>query len=403
MSLHGIRASAALALLISSSARTAAADDPGAAAQRASAPGGVAGASAVDAALGDAEALCRYHKAQAAGQGALLGSPRLFANALSFQGVGDLTSPDGVSLAVPTRGLTARLQVGASWSLSDLRKRWLVRDAASARCAELRAVQADVAPPGPTGTPEPVSEHPAAALQAKLAVLRAARPEAQSKVAASAAMVAAGTLAAPAHDRLLARLDALDAAIAAAEDDLLLAEARSEASAQRSRAKRPDMRAVRDSARRAAEAALRVDRASAMDVTIRVGYDEILDVEQRYPLLAGLQLSLSPGWFAARQAHRAAAQAYAERAESAARQVDSGADDGRLAERLRESSASRLAALAATARRLDERIKALRALPGREAGEYADELWFEALQVAAERAFHEARRSQMAAHVPDAR
>lgn len=239
------------------------------------------GAAAVDAdASGDADAYCSWVKSATRSQSAPLLSPQLFLNYGIVNGDDASTGTGGMVNLPPTQ----RLTVGLRYSLISLWQGVELRKRASAECERYRAVSQ--LHRFMQDNREQVSP---AALDAKIAVLRAAVPKARELVRSLKAAV----------DRARATVEELQAAQVRA--DALAAtlgdtEALRAGLPPRGQIGPPDALIRKHQQYEAEvekhEARLRV--AQALDLSVRGGYDRFFGIRDDVPVFAVVSLTINP-------------------------------------------------------------------------------------------------------------
>lgn len=322
----------------------------------------------------DAEAYCGANIGIAKSESALLFSPQIFLDYGVVNGNDASTGTGGVTSLPPTQ----RLTIGARYSLVGLYKGVANRQRASADCTRHRAA-AGLA----RFLVENREQLSPGALDAKLAVLRAALPKAHDIVRSLRGQV----------ERQHATADELQATELRADDlNAQLAEAEAQRAGLPSRSTLPSPRALLEQHRQADvelgrhEAHLR--QAEAFDVTIRGGYDRFFGLRDVVPLFAVVSLTINPAAFYQPFAESDAAKARAR----ALRAENDGVEQKveLLAARLKATLAGerrRLGELRVLVSDVESRLRALESIEGEKLRRFREATWFDYVRLRAESEF----------------
>lgn len=337
------------------------------------------GAQAAEAlATRDADAYCEYIQASAAAQSL----PLIWPDLQLTGGILNAFESDQASALV----LRPRLMAGLRYSASGLVRGLALRDQAAALCKHYRASSQlrglvertrDGLPRGP--------------LAAKLAVLQAALPQAEAAlVRQRAALQQAQITLMDAHN-FESRLDGLRAAIVGAEQELQTA---ATPTLQGSVEELIAERRAADSHLQSAQQSL--DNTALWDVTLRGGYDRIIDLPERLPVYGALMVTLNLGALALGDAH-----AVAQRAHAAWTQQEAGGLEERVHHtqgRLKAMLAGhrqRVADLERRVARLDDQQRAAGNAPSGTARALVDALWFDRISAEADLAYAHAHTEEL--------
>jgi hypothetical protein len=321
-------------------------------------------------------AYCEYVNAVATSEGALLRAPWLFSSFGTLRGSSSVDSD--VIAGSATDELALRFQAGLAFSPTRYYLAGLLADQAQAEC-ERRRAELELRAAADTG-----GGVTRGALEAKLAVLEAALPEAQRQLEKSFAALEASRTTVQEHGALELRVDGLRQM--RAETALALAAlpppppeaAASSSSFERLRRWTAQRQALASSVR----------RAGALSLTLRGGYDELLGVQQSLPIFGSIALEFNPGWFWQGAADDRAERAYADAVEaevfgqrqSLAQAAARFAAELEVVKRRRAEVDTTLADLAA-------RRERLAAAGSATAREYAEYVWFDEVRLRADAAF----------------
>ena len=321
-------------------------------------------------------AYCDYVNAVATSEGALLRAPWLFASFGTLRGSSSVDSD--VALGAATDELALRFQAGLAFSPTRYYLAGLLAEQAQAEC-ERRRAELELRAAGDIG-----GGVTRAALEAKLAVLEAALPEAQQQLEKSAAALTASRTTVQEHGALELRVDGLRQLRAEAA----LALAALPPPAPESAAASGSLERLRRFTAQKQALASSVRRAGALSLTLRGGYDELLGVQQSLPIFGSIALEFNPGWFWQGAADERAERAYADTVEaevfgqrqSLAQAAARFAAELEVVKRRRAEVDTTLADLAARRERLEAAGSAT-------AREYAEYVWFDEVRLRADAAF----------------
>jgi hypothetical protein len=259
------------------------------------------------------------------------------------------------------------------WHRADL-----IQERAAAECERYRA-ERDL-----RHLSSPLDSATRSGLDAKTAVLKEALPEAERQLLESTERLDAGRTTLAEHGALSLRVDDLRRSLAEAR--LALAALPPEtgggspAAAVFERVRRWEAR------RQELEGSLR--KVGALELTLRGGYDELVNVEQRLPVFGSVTLEVNPGWLWQHSEEERARRAHAEWIETRTLGAElSLAGAARQLEAQLAISSQREAELRTMRSDLELRLERLRDMEGRQAREYADYLWFDVVRLRAEQAF----------------
>lgn len=348
---------------------------------------GIAGAEAPDrwSAEGESDAYCRYTRAFADGERAVLLAPELVSLTTSAAGGSELTGDEGLLGG----DVSLRQSVGLRMRGSRLWQARLVRRLDEAECRRYRA-RAQLARVFAFGGDVGRAE----ALAAERRVLERGLAEAEELVERLRTGIEA---------RTATRQELLSAEI---ELERLRSRLRGVQHGSRELAPIPEGLPERiadlvtrfreaDGAVAAIEADMR--EARAWDVDLRGGYDQVLDQERRVPAFATITLSVSLGSWQQRRAH---ARGLASRTEWRRREFAGLQRESReLVRMLRVESdhaRTRLARLRPLRDDLRQRLVRMEGFEGITARRHRDSLWFEWLSLEADVAHLEARLPRLA-------
>ena len=230
-------------------------------------------------------------------------------------------------------------------------------------------------------------------LEKRLAIFTAALPRATKILDEARRLLDASVGTAPLYDAIVLKVEDLRQAIQETQEAL--------ASAVPELASPDSLDSLLVDVKRSAsdwsEASAKQRRTMAFNISVRAGYDEILEVDQLYPVMAGVMFEFTPGWFAQRSADVRAAQGYQEfvnrQGADARAQLDL---QHRELRALDQSAATRRTELDALCSDLRQRISKMRAVPGSEGARYADQLWFASVRCEADQAYLEERSAALA-------
>lgn len=322
-----------------------------------------------------ARAYCEHVTAVAASEGALLRAPWLFSTFGTLRGSSTLDAD--VNAGGVERELSLRLQAGLGFSPTRYYLAGLLDDQAKAECERHRAEE-ELRAYGNSG-----GGVSAAALSAKIEVLRDALPRAEALLEQSLDALEASRTTLQQHEALALRVDGLRERLAGAELE--------RAAVPPAAGAEPPTGSFERLRRWTAEKqalASRLRRAGALSLTLRGGYDELFGVPQALPVFGSVSLEFNPGWFWQ--------QGLDERAERA--HADSVRADVLGQKQSLEAVARRLHAELAIVRRrsaevktaladIEQRSERLAAAGSSTAREYAEYIWFEAVRLRADDAF----------------
>jgi hypothetical protein len=322
-----------------------------------------------------AGAYCAHVAAVAASEGALLRAPWLFSTFGTLRGSSTL---DADVNAGGERELSLRLQAGLGFSPTRYYLAGLLDDQAQAECERHRA-EAELRAHGSGGRGVP-----AAALEAKIEILREALPHAAGLLSKSLDALEASRTTLQEHEALALRVDGLRERLAAAELELAAiapspaGDAPPSGSFERLRRWTARKQAVASSLR----------RAGALSLTLRGGYDELFGVSQALPVFGSVSLEFNPGWFWQQGLDDQAERSHAESVEADALGQKQGLEA--VARRLDAELSivrRRRAEVKAALGDLEQRSERLAAAGSATAREYAEYIWFEAVRLRADDAF----------------
>jgi hypothetical protein len=330
----------------------------------------------------EVDAYCRYAVGTAASRSALLASPWLFSS-LGTVGIGGTPA---ASLDTPLDGGDAAsrrprlaFQAGMGFSPTRLYAASLVDDAARADCEIYRAdslVQRLLHAPQPTDR---------GALEARARVLREALPDARTLLADRQSQLDNGRATLQDYSVTALKVQAL-------QRDLTETEGRLATLQEASGPQAPPARAAFEALRTAEERRQGVDgrlrRSAAFEVTVRGGYQEVIALAGDPPVFGSISAQFVPGWFWQHDADRQAADAQRDRVEARINEVRA-----RLAEvRTRLSgelavAQKRLSEVTIMLTDLEDRYNGLREVGTRQSRDFREYLWFDLIQLRANRAF----------------
>lgn len=324
----------------------------------------------------EADAYCEHVRGVAGSESALTRSPWIFSTFGTLRG-GTLLDAEGVAPGA-TSELTLRLQAGMGFSPTRWLRADLIEERAAAECERYRA-ERDL-----RQLMSPLDGAARSALDVKVAVLSAALPEAERLLVASSQKLDAARTTLAEHGALSLRVDDLRRSLAEAR--LALA-ALPPAAGEGSPAAAVFERLRRWEARRQElEGSLR--RVGALELTLRGGYDELVNVAQTLPVFGSATLEVNPGWLWQGAEEERARRAHAEWIEARTLGAElSLAGAARQLEAQLAISSQREAELRTQLRDLELRLERLRDMEGQQAREYAEYLWFDVVRLRAERAF----------------
>ena len=326
----------------------------------------------------DAEAYCEYIQATATSQSL----PLIWPDLQLTGGILNAFEADQSSALV----LRPRFMAGLRYSASSLVRGLTMRNQAAELCKHYRASTQlrglvertrDGLPRGP--------------LAAKLAVLQAALPQAEAVLARQrSALKQAQTTLMDVHN-FESRLDGLRAAMTGAQQDL-------------ETASNPELSSGVETLiaeRRAADENLqtyqqRLDSTALWDVTLRGGYDRIIDLPERLPVYGAVTLTVNLGVLALGDSHAVAQRAHA---------AWSAQEGGGLEERVRHTQRRLSAMLTAHSQRvtdlerqvarLDDQQRTAGNAPGGNARTLVDALWFDRINAEADLAYAHAHTHEL--------
>jgi hypothetical protein len=232
---------------------------------------------------GSEPAWCEFIRGVTDAESAVLLAPELFASA----GVVNAGEAEGGTGSAPLGSPTLRLTAGLSYDLVGVYRGVTLRRRAEAECQRHRALSALQA------ALQAGSELGAApALAARLAVLQQALPEGERLLEALQADLQGGRATVDELNALQLRLDALRAlASDTARDQERLARLPPRSERPLSELLR-ELRAADDEIERLSG---KLRRSTAWGLSVRGGYDELIDVRQELPLFGMLTLSYNLG------------------------------------------------------------------------------------------------------------
>jgi hypothetical protein len=335
----------------------------------------------------NAPSYCRYARAVADSEAALLIGPELFAR------VGALDAGTASGTEVPLGQPVLRLTAGIGFSGTNAIRASLLRQRANAECRRYASGQrlegALLAASGPG---------PVAALDARARLLADGVAEAERILAGVREDVNRSRATLDELNAVQLKLEGLRAALEQTRSEMARVAARGVGPQGSLLDMLGEFRAA-DAELEAADANLR--RLAAFDVEVRAGYDRVFDASpQQLPLFAMLHLSFRPGWF-----WQPAPEARAEegRAAWAMERADGlGARVLRQVAELRGESASihrRLSEVRALTADLEGQLRDLQTLETDRIRRFRDSVTLELLRLRAERAWLEARDRQLSALV----
>ena len=323
----------------------------------------------------DGDAYCTFAQAVARSQSALLFAPQIFFEYGVVNGNDVTTGAGGTTSAPPTE----RLTFGARYSLVAGLVRGVVnRQRASADCDRYRAS---------SGLARFLVENreqvSPAALDAKLAVLRAALPKAQEALRALHASVEHARATVEELEATQLRVDELEAALMQSETLRAGLPARTTLPAPSELLRRH--RAADEEVQKY-EGRLRLTE--AFDISVRGGYDRFFGLRDDLPLFGVISLTINPAVI-----YMPSAEAEAARAKTRVVRLENDA-----VEQKAELLASRLKALlAGERRRLDEvrvlladvegRIHSIESIESDKLRRFRESMWFDWVKLKAEQEF----------------
>lgn len=324
----------------------------------------------------EADAYCEHVRGVAGSEGALVRSPWLFSTFGTLRG-GSLLDAEGVASGA-TSELTLRLQAGLGFSPTRWYRADLIEARAGAECERYRAEREL------RQLLSPLDGALRSALDAKTKVLSAALPEAERLLAESSQKLDAARTTLAEHGALSLRVDDIRRSLAEARLALAAlppaAGGGSPAAAVFERLRRWEAR------RQELEGSLR--KSGALELSLRGGYDELVNVEQRLPVFGSVTLEINPGWLWQGAEEERARRAHAEWIETRTLGAElSLAGAARQLEAQLAISSQREAELRTSLGDLELRLERLRDLESRQGREYAEYLWFDVVRLRAERAF----------------
>lgn len=323
----------------------------------------------------DASAYCTLTRALAASESALLLSPQLFLDSGIVNANDAASSSGGASASSPVE----RLTFGLRYSFGNLYRGVVDRQRADADCRRQRAA---------SGLGHFLVENreqaSPAALDAKLAVLRSALPRALETTRALRNAVERGHANLEELQACEARLDELEAELAAAEVS------RGGVPSSRSVDLPPD-ELLAQHRRADAEVATyesRLRQSRALDVALRGGYDRFFSARDDLPLFVALNVTINPGWLFQLGPEREAAAARARFVRSEADGLEQKAE--LLQARLRAALAAekrRLGDVGALVADLEGRLRTLESIESERLKRFREASWFEWVRLKAEQEF----------------
>jgi hypothetical protein len=329
----------------------------------------------------DAKSYCAWVRAAAASESAPMVAPALFVGGGI---VGGPDAGDGASSLPPTKRITA----GASYSVSGLLRGLATSDRADADCELYRQEAVIRAFVQAYRDGESKS-----ALEASLAVYRAAEPKAAEMFERIRAAASAGRATTVELTEAELRLDDLRTRFARNRAQLDALEKKSVPSPKdlaQALASRPAREA--DVEREAA----RIRRSTAWDLGVRGGYDRFFGVRDHVPLFATATLTINLGvLFQFGPDHRA----IESREEWAKNEIEGPIDraaqvKARLSA-LRTEAKSRLEATTVLSTNLEQRLGGLEAINTDAARVAANTVWFALVHAKADRSFYAALMSEL--------
>lgn len=324
----------------------------------------------------EADAYCEHVRGVAGSEGALVRSPWLFSTFGTLRG-GSLLDAEGVASGA-TSELTLRLQAGLGFSPTRWYRADLIVERAAAECERYRA-ELEL-----RQLLSPLDGAMRSALDAKTKVLSAALPEAERLLAESSQKLDAARTTLAEHGALSLRVDDIRRSLAEARLALAAlppaAGGGSPAAAVFERLRRWEAR------RQDLEGSLR--KSGALELSLRGGYDELVNVEQSLPVFGSVTLEINPGWLWQGAEEERARQGHAEWIEARTLGAElSLAGAARQLEAQLAISSQREAELGTSLGDLELRLERLQNLESRQGREYAEYLWFDVVRLRAERAF----------------
>lgn len=322
----------------------------------------------------EADDFCREVTSAAASRAAPLRWPQLFSRLGLMRG-----SPIDLDGVVAARGdLLWNLQAGIDVSPVRMLTGGLIEDRARAECrryaAELAVRELEAR----------LDLDVASALDARAAALHARLPEAEARLADSAARLQAGHVSAQTHATARRRVARLRQATAAAELGAVRAP-RSEPAPLSAATRAFD--SLRRSEARAQELDGRLRRMDAFGLNVRAGYDEVFGVAQAVPLFAFVSVQLSPALLFQGPLDAQSEAAHRRRVER--RIAEAQRDLSDLSARLGRQLAiieRRLGELDAGVAELEAQQTELERVGTSAARELLDALWFDRVELEADRA-----------------
>lgn len=322
----------------------------------------------------DANAYCGAANGVANSESALLMSPQIFMDYGVVNGNDATTGAGGVVSLPPTQ----RLTIGARYSFVGLYKGIVNRQRAGADCERHRAA-AGLA----RFLVENREQLSPGALDAKLAVLRAALPKAHDIVRALRGQV----------ERQHATADELEATELRANDlDTQLAEAEAQRAGLPSRSSLPSPRTLLAQHRQAdvvlAQHEAHLRQAEAFDVSVRGGYDCFFGLRDHLPLFGVISLTINPAALYQPFAESAAAKARARQLRAENDGVEQKAE--LLASRLKATLAGerrRLGELRVLVADVESRLHALESIESEKLRRFREATWFDFVRLRAESEF----------------
>jgi hypothetical protein len=322
----------------------------------------------------EADDFCREVTSAAASRAAPLRWPQLFSRVGLMRG-----SPIDFDGVVAARGdLLWNLQAGIDVSPVRMLTGGLIEDRAGAECrryaAELAVREVEAGLELDLGS----------VLDARVAALHARLPEAEARLADSTARLQAGHVSAQTHATARRRVARLRQATAVAELEAARAP-RSEPAPVSTAARAFD--ALRRSEARAPELDGRLRRMDAFGLNVRAGYDEVFGVAQAVPLFAFVSVQLSPALLFQGPLDAESEAAHRRRVER--RIAEARRDLSDLSARLGRQLAileRRLGELGAGVAELEAQQLELERVGTSAARELLDALWFDRVELEADRA-----------------
>jgi hypothetical protein len=321
------------------------------------------------------EAYCTYAESVAKSESALLFAPQFFLDYGVVNGNDVTTGAGGITSAPPTE----RLTFGARYSLVAGLVRGVVnRQRASADCQRYRA-ESGLA----RFLVENREQVSPAALEARLAVLRAALPRAQEVLRTLRASVERAHATVEELEATQVRVDDLEASLQAAETLRAGMPARSTLPSPEELLRR---HREADAEVQKYEARLRLTQ--AFDVQVRGGYDRFFGLRDDLPLFGVLSITINPAIV-----YMPFAEADAARAKTRVVRLENDAVEQKaelLASRLRALHAGekkRLAEVRTLIADVEGRIHAIEGLESDKLRRFREAMWFDWVKLKAEQEF----------------